>query len=106
MSTQGQGDGGKLRLLRFERFQKLCLVVCFSGCYFSTRGPASYGYGIEREYEMNLIVDCYGQERLDEYLGQGRLSLVLICIIEGGVLTQAPGGRDNALMVSFFNCVS
>jgi hypothetical protein len=60
---------------------------------------------MEREYETNLIVDCYGQERLDEYLGQGRLSLVLVCIVEGGVLTQAPGGRDNALMVSLQLCI-
>eukprot|EP00615_Pteridomonas_danica_P004176 CAMPEP_0114340100 /NCGR_PEP_ID=MMETSP0101-20121206/8156_1 /TAXON_ID=38822 ORGANISM="Pteridomonas danica, Strain PT" /NCGR_SAMPLE_ID=MMETSP0101 /ASSEMBLY_ACC=CAM_ASM_000211 /LENGTH=825 /DNA_ID=CAMNT_0001473259 /DNA_START=811 /DNA_END=3285 /DNA_ORIENTATION=+ len=91
MSTQGQGDGG---------------------VYFSLLGPASYGFGVDinnkneegeeeggEDYETRLIVDCYGKERLKEYHGKGTLSLVLVCAVEEGLLSPAPGGRDNALMV-------
>jgi hypothetical protein len=115
MSTQGQGDGG---------------------VYFSLKGPASYGYGLDAitrptpttttattnnansippslstsgsdknsgetsdmDYESRLIIDCYGKERLHEYYGKNMLSLVLVCAIEEGILTKAPGGRDNALV--------
>jgi hypothetical protein len=114
MSTQGQGDGG---------------------VYFSLKGPASYGYGLDvtrptpttttattnnansipsslststsdknsgetsaMDYESRLIIDCYGKERLHEYYGKNMLSLVLVCAIEEGILTKAPGGRDNALV--------
>jgi len=78
MSTQGQGDGG---------------------IYFSTLGPASYDVGT-MEYESNIIVDCYGESRLDEYIAQQKLDLVFVYGIEPDVLTQAPGGRDNAKMIS------
>ena len=46
MSTQGQGDGG---------------------VYFSTLGPSSYDLGSSM-YEENIIVDCFGRERLEEYV--------------------------------------
>jgi hypothetical protein len=77
MSTQGQGDGG---------------------VYFSMLGPASFGYGTEEgdQYERNLIADCFGEERMLEYKGRGRLDLVLVCAVEEGLLSPAPGGRDNA----------
>ena len=77
MSTQGQGDGG---------------------VYFSTLSPASYELGSE-SYETNIIVDCFGKERLDEYRGKQKLDLVLVYGIEPTVLQQAPGGRDNAKVV-------
>ena len=77
MSTQGQGDGG---------------------VYFSTLSPASYELGSE-SYETNIIVDCFGKERLDEYRGKQKLDLVLVYGIEPAVLQQAPGGRDNAKVV-------
>mmetsp|Transcript_44214 Transcript_44214/g.56632 ORF Transcript_44214/g.56632 Transcript_44214/m.56632 type:complete len:376 (+) Transcript_44214:2-1129(+) len=87
MSTQGQGDGG---------------------VYFSTLGPASYGIGDYsnnnhhhiNEYETNLIIDCFGNERLEEYLGKGRLDVVIVYGCEASILEQAPGGRENAKMIS------
>jgi hypothetical protein len=67
MSTQGQGDGG--------------------GVYFSTFGPASYGLGTG-DYEVNIIKDCFGVERLSEYEGKGKLDVVLVYGCEGAVLQQ------------------
>jgi hypothetical protein len=78
MSTQGQGDGG---------------------VYFSTLGPASYEVGAD-EYETNIIVDCYGESRLEEYRDQHKLDLVFVYGVEPDILSQAPGGRTNAKMVS------
>ena len=78
MSTQGQGDGG---------------------VYFSTLSPASYGLGTP-DYEENLISDCFGKERVKEYLGKHKLDLVLVYGIDPELLQQAPGGRVNAKMVS------
>jgi hypothetical protein len=69
------------------------------GVYFSTLGPAAYELGT-REFETNIIVDCFGVERLEEYRGKGMLDLCLVYGAEAGVLTQAPGGRDNAKMVT------
>jgi hypothetical protein len=56
MSTQGQGDGG---------------------VYVSTLGPASYGLGTD-DYEVNIIKDCFGVERIDEYKGKGKLDVIII----------------------------
>ena len=78
MSTQGQGDGG---------------------VYFSTLGPASYNLGSVL-YEDNIISDCFGPGRLEEYRGQHKLDLCFVYGAEPMALTQAPGGRDNAKMVS------
>eukprot|EP00613_Pedinella_sp_CCMP2098_P082229 CAMPEP_0171992938 /NCGR_PEP_ID=MMETSP0993-20121228/278194_1 /TAXON_ID=483369 /ORGANISM="non described non described, Strain CCMP2098" /LENGTH=708 /DNA_ID=CAMNT_0012645989 /DNA_START=729 /DNA_END=2856 /DNA_ORIENTATION=+ len=69
MSTQGQGDGG---------------------VYFSTLGPATYGMGTDM-YEDNIIVDCFGPERLEEYKGKGMLDLCLVYGADAEVLSQAPG---------------
>ena len=78
MSTQGQGDGG---------------------VYFSTLGPASYDLGTSK-YEENIIVDCFGKERLEEYRGQHKLDVLLVYSVNPKIAEQAPGGRDNAKMVS------
>jgi hypothetical protein len=78
MSTQGQGDGG---------------------VYVSTQGPASYGLGTS-EYEVNIIKDCFGVERVNEYLGKGNLDVIIIYGCTAAVLEQTPGGRTNAKMVS------
>ena len=78
MSTQGQGDGG---------------------VYFSLQGPVAYGLG-SPGYEENIIVDCFGESRLEEYHGKGKLELVFVYGADPSVLTIAPGGRDNARMVS------
>jgi len=86
MSTQGQGDGG---------------------VYVSTQGPASYGLGTD-DYEVNIIKDCFGVERVDEYLGKGNLDVILIYGCTAAILDQTPGGRDNAKMFSksTFGCLS
>eukprot|EP00615_Pteridomonas_danica_P010327 CAMPEP_0114337352 /NCGR_PEP_ID=MMETSP0101-20121206/6308_1 /TAXON_ID=38822 ORGANISM="Pteridomonas danica, Strain PT" /NCGR_SAMPLE_ID=MMETSP0101 /ASSEMBLY_ACC=CAM_ASM_000211 /LENGTH=623 /DNA_ID=CAMNT_0001469563 /DNA_START=199 /DNA_END=2070 /DNA_ORIENTATION=+ len=78
MSTQGQGDGG---------------------VYFSTKGPTSYDWGSDK-YEKNLINDCYGEGRLKEYLGKNLLDLLIVYGTDPELLRPAPGGRDNAVMVS------
>jgi len=86
MSTQGQGDGG---------------------VYFSTFGPASYGLGTSN-YELNIIKDCFGVERVNEYLGKGKLDALIVYGCEADILLQAPGGRDNAKMIPkpFFTSLS
>jgi hypothetical protein len=78
MSSQGQGDGG---------------------VYFSTQGPALYGLGTE-EYELNIIRDCFGVERVDEYKGLEKLDAIIVYGCTPSILHQAPGGRDNARVVS------
>jgi hypothetical protein len=66
MSTQGQGDGG---------------------VYVSTQGPASYGIG-SQDYETNIIRDCFGVERLHEYLGKGYLDVIIIYGCEADIFDQ------------------
>jgi len=78
MSSQGQGDGG---------------------VYVSTLGPASYGIG-SKEYEINIIKDCFGADRINEYLGKGNLDAVMVYACAPCVLEQTPGGRVNSKMFS------
>jgi hypothetical protein len=78
MSTQGQGDGGM---------------------YFSTLGPSSYDLG-SPQYEENIIIDCFGKERLEEYRGKHKLDVVFIYGINPKCVEQAPGGRENAKMIN------
>jgi hypothetical protein len=78
MSTQGQGDGG---------------------VYFSTLGPSSYELG-SPEYEENIIIDCFGKERLEEYRGKHKLDVVFVYGVNPKCIEQAPGGRKNAKMIS------
>jgi hypothetical protein len=89
MSTSGQGDGG---------------------VFFSTRSPLSYGAGAAdpSAYERNVITDCFGEERLGEYLGQGRLGACIVYAAEPRSLAPAPGGRANARMVhrSYFDTLA
>jgi hypothetical protein len=73
--------------------------VSDGGCYFSVLSPCSYDVGAV-DYEENIIVDCFGVERLEEYRGKGRLDLCLVYGAEPRVLSLAPGGRDNAVMVT------
>jgi hypothetical protein len=84
MSRQGQGDGG---------------------VYFSTLGPCSYGFGLSADgttdrYEEMIIKDCFGVERIDEYKGQGKLDACIVYAISPLALRPAPGGRDNAKVVT------
>jgi hypothetical protein len=69
------------------------------GCYFSLNGPCSYQFGAP-DYEENLIIDCFGADRLKEYLGKGRLNLCLVYGVEPLVLSSSSGGRENAVMVT------
>jgi hypothetical protein len=78
MSTQGQGDGG---------------------VYFSVRGPYCYYWGSNR-FEENIIADCFGVERLEEYRGKGMLDLCFVYGADPSMLSPAPGGRDNAKVAS------
>mmetsp|Transcript_26879 Transcript_26879/g.34893 ORF Transcript_26879/g.34893 Transcript_26879/m.34893 type:complete len:293 (+) Transcript_26879:3191-4069(+) len=50
----------------------MVMVVCIS-----TLGPLSYGLGGDR-YESNIIKDCFGVDKQDEYLGQGKVDLVIV----------------------------
>jgi len=47
------------------------------GVYVTTQGPASYGIGSDR-YELNIIKDCFGVDRLYEYENQGKLDVVIV----------------------------
>jgi hypothetical protein len=78
MSTQGQGDGG---------------------VYLSTQGPSSYNLG-SPEYEDNIIIDCFGKERLEEYRGKHKLDVCFVYGVNPKCVEQAPGGRENAKVVS------
>ena len=40
----------------------------------SRLGPASYDLGTSK-YEENIIVDCFGRERLEEYRGKHKLDV-------------------------------
>ena len=77
MSTQGQGDGG---------------------LYFSILGLGSYKWGTT-DFERLLIQDCYGLERLEEYLGKGLLDAIMVVKVHKSVLSLVPGGRDNAVFI-------
>jgi len=78
MSTQGQGDGG---------------------VYFSTRSPASYDVG-QQGYEVNVIKDCFGVERVEEFKGKHRLDAVIGYACHPWCLSAAPGGRRHAKVVT------
>ena len=73
--------------------------------YFSTVGPAGYGLGTP-DYERNIIVDCFGVERLTEYQGKERLGLCIVYGADPIMLSPTPGGRDDAAMVTKATFVS
>jgi len=77
MSTQGQGDGG---------------------VYFSMLGPCAYKFGTDL-YEAKLIASCFGSSRVDEYKGKHKLDCVLVYGVDPLILSDVPGGRDDAKMV-------
>jgi hypothetical protein len=85
MSTQGQGDGG---------------------VYVSTQGPACYNLG-SPDYEANIIKDCFGVERVSEYLGKGKLEVVIVYGCSASALDQVVIRHCIVFRVSFqceFNC--
>ena len=47
-----------------------------------------------------LIKDCFGESRIEEYRGKHKLDLLIVYGGTISTLTLAPGGRDNAVMVS------
>jgi hypothetical protein len=63
---------------------------CTCRVLYVNLSPASYDLGSQR-YELKLIVDCFGEERLEEYRGKGMLDLCLVYGAEPRILTQAPG---------------
>jgi hypothetical protein len=78
MSTQGQGDGG---------------------VYFSILGPGCYDIG-SVDYEDNIIIDSFGVERLEEFRGAHKLDVCIVYAADPRALSPAPGGRENAMVVS------
>ena len=66
--------------------------------YFSTLGPSSYNLG-SRDYEDNIIIDCFGKERLEEYKGKHKLDVLFVYGVNPKCVEQAPGGRENAKVV-------
>jgi hypothetical protein len=84
MSTQGHGDGG---------------------VYFSTLGPASYDLGSSDDgrdsYEENIIIDCFGKEKLEEYKGKHLLDVVFVYAMNPKIIEHTPGNiNDSSKMVS------
>ena len=61
-------------------------------------GLGSYKFGSDK-FEELLIVDCFGPERLDEYIGKGKLDVLLILVVHESLLSFVPGGRDNAVFI-------
>jgi hypothetical protein len=57
------------------------------GVCFSMKGPASYGLGSER-YGTNMIKDCFGVERMDEFQGRGKLDAIIVYGCHPSVIQQ------------------
>jgi hypothetical protein len=77
MSTIGQGGGG---------------------VYFTTVAPHEYGFG-SNAFKYNAIIDCFGEERVEEYAQAPTFQVVLVCVVKKMMLLQVPGGRKNAMMI-------
>lgn len=54
---------------------------------------------VHRILTLPPSIDCYGPERIDEYLGKGRLDLCVVYATEPRSLHTTPGGRANARMI-------
>jgi hypothetical protein len=59
------------------------------GVYFSTQGPASYGIGSDR-YELNIIKDCFGVDRVYEFENQGKLDVVIVYGCDSTLIDEVP----------------
>jgi len=57
------------------------------GVYFSTLGPASYDLG-SPEYEENIIIDCFGIEKLEEMRGKHQVDVCMVYGIDPLILDQ------------------
>jgi hypothetical protein len=77
LSDSGQGDGG---------------------VYFSMSGPAHYGVGKFENSEENIILDCYGKERLDEFRGKGKVNMVIVVATPAELLSKVDH-RENAVVL-------
>lgn len=77
------------------------------GVHFSTQGPASYNFG-SKDYEKNVIMDCFGEDRLEECRKKKKSEVCFVYAAEPKTLRLAPGGRTNAKMVpkSYFDAFS
>jgi hypothetical protein len=68
------------------------------GVYFDTNGPCYYGVG-SNEYERNLISEIFGEEKVDEYLGKGKLDLVLIYGADPSCVESISGGKKYSKLI-------
>lgn len=77
------------------------------GVHFSTQGPAAYNFG-SKDYEKNVIMDCFGEERLEECRKKKKTEVCFVYAAEPKTLRLAPGGRTNAKMIpkSYFDAFS
>jgi hypothetical protein len=57
------------------------------GIHFTTLGPCSYGVHT-KQYETNIIKDCFGVERLRELKGKGLMDAVVVYGVAAGILEQ------------------
>jgi len=67
------------------------------GVHFSTQSPASYDVG-SADYEKNVILDCFGEDQLEECREKKKADVCFVYAAEPSTLRQAPGGRQNAKM--------
>jgi hypothetical protein len=69
------------------------------GVYFSTKGPASFELGTE-DYEINIIKDFYGVDRISEFKGRGLFDTVFVYGFNPLVLEHVTGASESSQMVS------
>ena len=69
----------------------VCNVLKSNMMFGSVYGPSSYELG-SAGYEDNIITDCFGASRLEEYRGKHMLDVLLVYGAEEAVLTQVHTG--------------
>ena len=99
VSDVDAGPGRRGRLLQHPGVSYYGIAKCSEIFTCSPQRPSSYEVG-GPEYARNIIVDCFGAGRLEEYRGKHKLDLCLVYGAEPWALSPAPGGRDNAVMVT------
>ena len=76
------------------------------GVSFSTKGPFSHGLGT-KEYEANVITDCFGPERLKDLTQSGKIDACFVYGADPRILRHVPGGNASTVVVprAFFETV-
>jgi len=77
MSTNGQGDGG---------------------VSFLTYGPASFDIG-SPHYEENVVLDCFGRDRVEEFRGQHRVDICVVYGIDPMMADKALNNLHHSTMI-------